>query len=698
MAYRPTRRDLVAFALTMNAAELTPPAAARKPKKITQHGETRTDDYFWLREKTNPEVLAYLEAENKYFESVMRPVAALKETLYKEMVGRIQESDLSVPEKKDDYFYYTRIEKGQNYQLYCSKYETLDGKEELLLDGNELAKGHKYFRLGNYAVSPNHSLLAYSIDTEGDEVYVTHFKDLKTGQTLPDKIPNVYYGIVWANDNKTLFYTTLDGAKRPYRVHRHTLGQPTDAVVYEEKDERFYVELRKTRDAKFVLIASDSKMTSEVFYLDAATPGAEFRSVAGRRHGVEYAANHHDGEFLILNNDGAINFKVSKAKVGDSAPPKWRDFIAHRAGVFIEQIAEYKDWLTLTERENGLRRLHVRRWDGAEDHIAAMPEPVYALQPTGNPNYDAKTVRFTYQSLVTPSSVYDYELASRQSTLRKQQQIPSGYDSSQYASERIFATAADGAKIPIAVVYKKGFKSDGKAPLLLYAYGSYGINTEATFNASRLSLLDRGFAFAVANIRGGSEMGRHWYDTGKLLNKKNTFTDFIAAAEHLVARNYTSPSRLAIMGGSAGGLLMGAVANMRPDLFHTVLALVPFVDVLNSMSDASLPLTVGEYEEWGNPENKPFYDYMKSYSPYDNVAKKAYPNILATGGLNDPRVPYWEPAKWVAKLRATKTDKNTLAMKLNMGAGHFGKSGRYAALEETAEQFAFLLLTMGMNK
>lgn len=697
MAYRPTRRDLVALALTMNAAELPPPAAARKPKKITQHGENRTDDYFWLREKTNPEVLAYLESENKYFEGVMQPVAALKEALYKEMVGRVQETDLSVPEKKDDYYYYTRIEKGQNYQLYCRKYETLDGKEELLLDGNELAKGHKYFRLGNYAVSPNHALLAYSIDTEGDEVYVTHFKDLKTGATLSDQIPNVYYGIVWANDNKTLFYTTLDAAKRPYRVHRHTLGTPTanDPVVYEEKDERFYVELRKTRDAKYVLIASDSKMTSEVYYLDAATPNAEFKSVAPRRQGVEYAVHHHDGEFLILNNHNAINFKISAAKVGAA---EWRDLIPHRTDVYIEQIAEYKDWLTLTERENGLRRLHARKWNGDEDHIVAMPEPVYALQPTGNPNYDAKTIRFTYQSLVTPSSVFDYELASRQRTLRKQQQIPSGYDASQYTSERHFAKAADGALIPIAIVYKKGFKADGKSPLLLYAYGSYGINTEAAFNASRLSLLDRGFAFAVANIRGGSEMGRHWYDTGKLLNKKNTFTDFIAAAEHLIGKNYTTPSKLAIMGGSAGGLLMGAVINLRPELFHTVLALVPFVDVLNSMSDASLPLTVGEYEEWGNPDDKKFYDYMKSYSPYDNVAKKAYPNILATGGLNDPRVPYWEPAKWVAKMRTLKTDKNILAMKINMGAGHFGKSGRYAALEETAEQYAFLLLTMGITK
>jgi len=697
MAYRPTRRDLVALALTMNAADPPAPIAARKPKKITQHGETRTDDYFWMREKTNPEVLAYLEAENRYFEGVMKPVAALKETLYKEMVGRVQETDLSVPERKDDYYYYTRIEKGQNYLLYCRKYETLDGKEELFLDGNELATGHKYFRLGNYAVSPNHALLAYSIDTEGDEVYVTHFKDLKTGAVLPDQIPNVYYGIVWANDNKTLFYTTLDAAKRPFRVHRHTLGSQLeiDKVVYEEKDERFYVELRKTRDAKFVLIASDSKMTSEVFYLDASTPNAEFKSVAGRRQGVEYTVHHHAGDFLILNNHNAANFKVSAAKVGDS---EWRDIIPHRSDVYIEQIAEYKDWFTLTERENGLRRLHVRKWNGGDDHIVAMPEPVYALQLTGNPNYDAKTVRFTYQSLVTPSSVYDYELSTRQRTLRKQQQIPSGYDASQYTSERHFAKAADGASIPVAIVYKKGFKADAKSPLLLYAYGSYGINTEAAFNASRLSLLDRGFAFAVANIRGGSEMGRHWYDTGKLLNKKNTFTDFIAAAEHLIAKKYTAPSKLAIMGGSAGGLLMGAVVNMRPDLFHTALALVPFVDVLNSMSDAALPLTVGEYEEWGNPEDKRFYDYMKSYSPYDNLAKKAYPNILATAGLNDPRVPYWEPSKWVAKLRTLKTDKNILAMKINMGAGHFGKSGRYAALEETAEQFAFLLLTMGMNK
>ncbi|MBM3786063.1 MAG: S9 family peptidase [Acidobacteria bacterium] len=685
----------------MNAAEpATPPIAARKPKSITLHNETRIDDYFWLREKSNPEVLQYLQSENKYFERLMEPVAGLKDTLYQEMIGRIQETDLSVPEKRDDFYYYTRIEKGQNYQLYCRKYETLDAKEQLLLDGNELAKGHGYFRLANFAVSPNHQVLAYSIDTGGDEVYTTHFKDLKTQATLPDQVPNVYYGTVWANDNRTIFYTTLDSAKRPYRVYRHILGEATsqDQLVFEEPDERFYVEVRKTRDDRYVLIASDSKMTSEVFYLDADTPAAKFATVAGRRHGMEYAVHHHDGRFLILHNQNALNFKLSRATPGETDPAKWTELIPHRPDVLLERIDEYKSWLTVTERENGLRRIRARKWDGEDDHVIALPEPVYALQPAGNPNYDAKTIRFTYQSLVTPSSVFDYELSTRQRTLRKQQQIPSGYDPTLYASERLFATASDGAKIPIAVVYRKGFRKTGKAPALLYAYGSYGINTEAAFDPSRLSLLDRGFVFAIASIRGGSEMGRSWYENGKLLSKKNTFTDFIAAAEHLVAAKYTSPSRLGIMGGSAGGLLMGAVVNLKPELFHTVLALVPFVDVLNSMSDASLPLTVGEYEEWGNPEEKPFYEYIKSYSPYDNLAKRNYPNILATGGLNDPRVPYWEPSKWVAKLRTLNAGKNLLALKINMGAGHFGKSGRYAALEEKAEYYAFLLMTMGVTK
>ncbi|MFN0104098.1 MAG: S9 family peptidase [Bryobacteraceae bacterium] len=711
MANRPpdflTRRSLAAlpFALSipMNASDSSlpsPPVATTVPKTITQHGETRNEPYFWLREKTNPEVISHLEAENRYFEAVMKPVQELKQTLYKEMVGRIQEVDLSVPERRDDYYYYTRIEKGQNYQLYCRKYESLDGKEELLLDGNELAKGHKYFRLGNYAVSPSHKLLAYSTDIEGDEVYTTYFKDLKTGATLPDRVPNVYYGLAWGNDDKTLFYTTLDAAKRPYRVHRHVLGTPlsADEVVFEESDERFYVELSTTKDKKYILISSDSKMTSEVLYLDADRPGGKFAPVATRKQGVLYGVRHHEGVFLIVHNDGAQNFQLVSAKVGDSAPDKWQVVIPHRKDVLLEGIEAYKDWMTLTERENGLRRLRVRKWDGGEDHIASMPEPVYAVQLTGNPNYDAKTIRFTYQSLVTPPSVFDYEMATRQRTLKKEQQIPSGYDASQYASERAFATAADGARIPIAIVYKKGFQKNGKAPLLLYGYGSYGLNSEATFSAARLSLLDRGFAFAIANIRGGSEMGRYWYETGKLLSKKSTFTDFVTAAEHLIAGKYTSPQRLAIMGRSAGGLLMGAVVNLRPELFHTVLALVPFVDVLNSMSDATLPLTVGEYEEWGNPEDKKFYDYMKSYSPYDNVKRAAYPNILATGGLNDPRVPYWEPAKWVAKMRTLKTDKNLLAMKINLGAGHFGKSGRYAVLEETAEEYAFLLMTMGITR
>jgi oligopeptidase B len=687
----------------MNAAESplpSPPVAKTVAKAITQHGETRNDPYFWLRDKTNPEVIAYLEAENRYREAVMKPVENLRKALYSEMVSRIQEVDLSVPERHDDYYYYMRIEKGQDYQLYCRKYETLDGKEELLLDGNELAKGHKYFRLGNFAVSPSHKLLAYSTDTAGDEVYTTYFKDLKTGVTLADQLPNVYYGMAWGNDDKTLFYTTLDAAKRPYRVHRHILGTPAsaDEVVFEERDERFYVEIAKTKDKQYVLVNSESKMTAEVLYLDADRPDGKFVPVTPRRQGVLYGVHHHEGQFFILHNDKAQNFELVSAKVGDSAPEQWKTVIPHRKDVFLEGLEAYKDWLTLAEREDGLRRLRVRQWNGGQDHIIALPEPVYALQPAGNPNYDAKTIRFTYQSLVTPPSVFDYEMGTRQRTLRKQQQIPSGYDASQYASERVFATAADGARIPIAIVYKKGYRKDAKAPLLLYAYGSYGINSEATFSPARLSLLDRGFAFAVASIRGGSEMGRYWYETGKLLSKKNTFTDFISAAEHLIAGKYTSPQRLAIMGGSAGGLLMGAVVNLRPDLFHTVLALVPFVDVLNSMSDATLPLTVGEYEEWGNPEDKRFYEYMKSYSPYDNVKRATYPNILATGGLNDPRVPFWEPAKWVAKLRAMKSDKNLLAMKINLGAGHFGKSGRYSALEETAEQYAFLLMTMGVTQ
>jgi oligopeptidase B len=707
MAQMPTRRGFFALAayspLAMNAAQSEvppPPIATRKPKTITQHGEERKDPYYWLREKANPEVIAYLEAENRYFEAVMKPVEPLTRTLYNEMVGRIQETDLSVPERVDDYYYYSRIEKGQSYVLYCRKYETLDGKEELLLDSNELAKGHSYFRLDNFKPSPNHRILAYSVDTGGDEVYVTQFKDLNTGKLLADTIRNVYYGVEWGNDNRTFFYTTLDQAKRPYRVHRHVLGTPVseDALIYEETDERFLVQLGKSRDRRYLFIKCESKTTSEVRYLDAAKPEGKFVPVAVRRTGIEYAVHHREGEFLIVTNENAQNFKLVSCPAAQPGPENWKDLIPHRKDVLLEAVAEYKDWLSLSERQDGLRRLRVRRWDGSEDHYVGFPEPVYALIPNNNPNFDARTIRFTYQSLVTPSSVFDYDLGSRDRKLLKQQQIPSGYDPALYASERHFATAPDGTKIPVAIVYKKGFAKDGNGPLLLYSYGSYGANTEAGFSITRLSLLDRGFAFAIASIRGGSEMGRHWYDNGKLLRKKNTFTDFIAAAEYLITNRFTRPSRLAIMGGSAGGLLMGAVVNLRPELFHAVLALVPFVDVLNSMSDASLPLTVGEYEEWGNPADRRFFDYMKTYSPYDNVEARAYPNILVTAGLNDPRVPYWEPAKWVAKLRAMKTDKNLLAMKVNLGAGHFGKSGRYAALEETSQHYAFLLLTMGITR
>lgn len=685
----------------MNAADTPlppPPVAKTVPRSIVQHGETRVDPYFWLREKSNPEVIAHLEAENRYFDALMQPVAELRATIYKELVGRVQEVDNSVPERRGEYFYFTRFEKGRDYQIYARKHGALEAAEEVLLDGNALAAGQEYFRVGNFAASPNHELLAYSTDTEGDEVYVTYVKDLRTGELLSDAIPNVYYGLAWGNDNRTLFYVTLDAAKRPYRVHRHVLGTPVadDAVVFEESDERFYVHLSKTRDKKFLLVTTESKLTAEVLYLDADAPGGAFVPVAPRRTGILYNVHHHAGEFLIVHNERARNFQLASAPVGASGPENWKTLEPHREDVFLEGIDEYQDWLTFIERENGLRRIRARRWDGSEEHCVTMPEPAYALQVGGNPNYDAQEIRFTYQSLVTPESVFDYDLTTRARTLRKQQQIPSGYDASQYASERIFATAEDGSRIPIAVVYKKGFERDGNAPLLLYGYGSYGINNDARFSAARLSLLDRGFAFAIATIRGGSEMGRYWYETGKFLQKKNTFTDFIAAAEHLVAEKFTSPERLAIEGRSAGGLLMGAVLNLRPELFHTVLAIVPFVDVLNTMSDETLPLTIGEYEEWGNPNDKLYYDYIQSYSPYDNLKQGAYPNIYASGGLNDPRVPYWEPAKWVARIRALKTDSNLVAMKMNMGAGHFGKSGRYAALEETADEYAFLLMTMGI--
>jgi oligopeptidase B len=656
-----------------------------------RHEDKRVDNYFWLRDRSDPDVIPYLEAENRYTGEVMAPTKSLQEGLYHEILGRIQETDVSVPVKRDAYFYYTRTEEGKAYSIQCRKRESLNAPEEILLDANVLAEGQKYFRLGNFAVSPDHRLLAYSTDLEGDESYTIYVRNLETGELLPDRIANTYYTLEWANDNRTFFYTVLDEAKRPYRAFRHELGAASDVLVYEESDGRFTLGLAKTRSRRFLFIELSSPLTSELRYLEAVEPRGEFRVMLPRRPGVEYDATHQGQYFYVRTNDGAKNFRLMRTAAGNPSTETWQEVIPARAEVTIEGVDSFEDHLAIYEREQGLEKICIRHGSGDFSHYVDFPEPVYTVSATGNAEYKTNTLRFSYTSLVTPTSVFDYNVRTRQRELKKQYEVRGGYDASQYESERIFAKAPDGVEVPISLVYRKGFERNGASPLLLYGYGAYGHSIDPRFSSDRLSLLDRGFVFAIAHIRGGAELGEEWHDHGKLLEKKNTFTDFIACAEHLISGRYTSSDNLAIMGGSAGGLLMGAVLNMRPDLFHAAIAKVPFVDTLNTMLDPTLPLTMAEYEEWGNPEDQQFYDYIRSYSPYDNVAPREYPTLLVTGGLNDPRVSYWEPAKWVAKLRAIKKDANVLLLKTNMGSGHFGPSGRYEGIKETAFDYAFLL-------
>ncbi len=576
--------------------------------------------------------MTYLEAENRYTEERMAPTKSLQEELYREILGRIQETDLSVPVKRDDYFYYTRTEEGKAYSIQCRKHGSLDAPEEILLDANVLAEGQKYFRLGNFAVSPDHRLLAYSTDLEGDESYTIQVKNLETGDLLPDRIANTYYTLEWANDNRTFFYTVLDETKRPYRAFRHELGAASDTLVYQEDDGRFALGLGKTRSRRFVFIELSSPLTSELRYLEAADPLGEFRVMLPRRQDVEYDASHHGEYFYIRTNDGAKNFRLMRTSVANPSIENWHEVIPARADVTIEGVDSFEDHLAVYERERGLEKICIRDGSGAFSHYIDFPEPVYTVSATGNAEYKTNLLRFNYTSLVTPTSVFDYNVRTRERELKKQYEVRGGYDASQYQSERIFAKAPDGVEVPISLVYRKGFERNGTSPLLLYGYGAYGHSIDPRFSSDRLSLLDRGFVFAIAHIRGGAELGEEWHDHGKLLEKKNTFTDFIACAEHLISTRYTSSDRLAIMGGSAGGLLMGAVLNLRPELFHAAIAKVPFVDTLNTMLDPTLPLTMAEYEEWGNPEDKEYYNYIRSYSPYDNVAPREYPMMLVTGG------------------------------------------------------------------
>lgn len=677
----------------------TPPIARVEPTIYITHGDRRVDNYRWLRDRTNSEVFAYLEAENRYTEAMMDHTDALQETLYLEMLGHVKETDASVPEKLDNCYYYTRTEEGRAYPIHCRKQGSLEAPEEILLDENALAVGHDYFELGVYKVSPDHRLLAYSTDNSGAELYTLRIKELDSGQLLSDEIANTYYDLEWANDNRTFFYTVLDETKRPYQVYRHIVGSDPseDVLVYHEEDVKFFLSMSKTRSRAYLVIQSTSKTTTEQRFLPAGQPDGSFQVVQSRQPNLEYTLDHHHDEFFILTNDQAPNFRVMRVPTTSPGRENWQEMIPHRETVRITGIDAFQDHLAVYERVDGLQNIRLVDLASGESHYIGFSEPAYTCQPEGNREYQTRTLRFNYSSLVTPPSVYDYDMNDRSRELKKQQEVPGGYDPSRYRVERVWATAAfDGTRIPISLVYKKGLVRNGRSPLVLYGYGSYETSIDPGFDSNRLSLLDRGCAYAIAHVRGGGEMGRQWYEQGKLLHKRNTFTDFIACAEFLISSGYTSSNRLAIMGASAGGLLVGAVATMRPDLFQVVVAKVPFVDAINTMLDPSIPLTTAEYEEWGDPARPDHYDYIKSYSPYDNVKAGAYPHMLVTAGLNDPRVHYWEPAKWTAKLRALKTDGNLLLLKTHMAAGHGGPSGRYAHLREQAFIYAFILDRLGI--
>lgn len=676
------------------------PIAQKRPHTFTQHGQTRVDDYFWMRDREDPALLEYLQAENDYLEEVMQHTQSLQKRLFDEMKARIKEDDESAPIKHGNYFYYTRTATGKQYPYYCRKKSTLDAPEEVILDQNALAEGMAFCRIGAFSVSPDHQKLAYSVDPDGTEKCTLYIKDLNTGEHYPEQIPETWgdvyghYGVEWANDNQTLFYATLDNTLRPYRIYRHQLGtEPTkDALVFQEEDETFFLILLKSRSQAFIMAYCHSTITSEWHVLPADKPQSSFQVFEPRKRGHEYTIEHLGNRFYITSNENALNFKLMQTPVGATQHENWREVIPHRKDVLIEGIDAFSNHLVLYERKDGLKQIRISGPDGISDvRYVLFPEPVYDLDPAKNPEFNTQLLRFNYSSLITPKSAIDYDMDNQEWKLIKQEEIPSGHDPSQYETERLHATASDGTQVPISIVYKKGLDKNGQNPTLLYGYGSYGYSIDASFNANRFSLIERGFVFAIAHIRGGSELGRSWYEDGKMLNKRNTFTDFIACGEYLIEEGYTNKHKLAILGGSAGGLLVGACLTMKPDLCQVVVAKVPFVDVVSTMSDPTIPLTTLEYDQWGNPDDEEYFKYMLSYSPYDNIQKTAYPEILITTGLNDPRVAYWEPVKFAAKLRDCKTDNNLLLLKTNMDAGHAGASGRYDYLKEIAFDYAFLI-------
>jgi len=677
----------------------SPPVAKKEPKVTNINGQKLLDNYFWLRDKKNPEVRAYLDSENVYTDAVMKPTEPLQKQLYDEMLGRIKETDIEVPYKEGGYFYYVRTEAGKQYGIRCRKKGSLDAPEEILLDVNELAKGQTFMSLGAYQVSDDGNLLAYTTDNTGFRQFTLAVKDLRTGKTLVDKAERVD-SVAWANDNKTLFYTVEDAvAKRPYQLYRHPVGTSgPDTLIYEEKDERFEVGTAKTRSKSYLLLVSSSHTTSEARYIPADQPAAEWKIIEPRKQDVEYYPDHNGNFFYIRVNDTGRNFRLVKAPVSDPGSKNWQEVVAHRPDVMLDDTDFFKNYYVLFEREKGLPQIRVTDLQTGNSRRIDFPEPAYATYPYVNREYHTTKFRYGYQSFITPQSVFEYDMPGGSSMLLKQKEVPGGYDRNRYQVERIFATASDGVKVPISVVHLKGGKLDGKGPIYLTGYGSYGAPYDIFFDSPIFSMVDRGVVVAVAHIRGGGELGKAWHDDGRMMHKKNTFTDFIVCAEYLLQQGYGAKNRLVIEGRSAGGLLMGAVLNMRPDLFHAALVGVPFVDVMNTMLDESIPLTVTEFEEWGNPKEKPAFDYMLTYSPYDNIEAKAYPNMLVRTSFNDSQVGYWEPAKYVAKMRTLRTDHNTLILKTNMNpAGHGGASGRYDRLHETAFDYSYFLTQMGID-
>ena len=684
-----------------NNSTVNPPVAKKIAKDLTIHSDTRIDNYFWLKDRENSEVIQYLEEENEYTKSVLKPVQKFQVDLFLEMKSRIKETDESVPYQKNGYFYYTRYEEGKEYPIYCRKEGSLESEEQIMLDVNKMAEGYEYYRVSGLSVSTDNKLVAYGVDTVSRRKYTIHVKNLETGEVYKDEIPVTTAYAAWANDSKTFFYTKKDEETlRSNKIYKHILGSDyrSDKEIYSEDDETFGTSVWKTKSSKYLMISSYSTMTEEYRFLDANNPNGEFKIIQKRERGLEYSVSHFGDYFYIKTNLDAKNFRLMRTSVNKTSKENWEEVIVHREDVFLEGIELFKDFLVVEERELGLTKLRIINWNTKEEHYMNFEEDTYMANISTNTEFNTDLLRFVYASMTTPNSTFDYNMNTQEKDLKKQQEVIGDFNAENYETKRLWATADDGTKIPMSIVYKKGIELDGNNPTLLYAYGSYGATMDPYFSTVRLSLLDRGFVYALAHVRGGQYLGRKWYEDGKLLNKINTFKDFNDCAEFLIESKYTSSEKLFAMGGSAGGLLMGAIVNMQPELYKGVVAQVPFVDVVTSMLDESIPLTTGEFDEWGNPKEKEYYDYMLSYSPYDQVKAQEYPAMLVTTGLHDSQVQYWEPAKWVAKIRDMKTDENVLLLHTNMDAGHGGASGRFEALKEIALEYAFIFQQLGIKE